>query len=54
MSLCRSICLFLLVLAAVAPVTPSSTGPHRTGTVLRVDGGAPEPPPIPIPWERRA
>lgn len=52
MSTRKRICVFLLVLAALAPVTAVGIGQYQVEAPLRADGGAPPPPPIPVPWLR--
>lgn len=51
MSLGKRICLFLLVLAALAPVATVGVAQFQSDVTLRADGGAPPPPPIP-PWPK--
>ena len=51
MSLGTRICLFLLVLAALAPVATVGVAQLQSDVTLRADGGAPPPPPIP-PWPK--
>ena len=53
MSLGKRICLFLLVLVALAPVATVGVAQVQSDVTLRADGGAPVPPPIP-PWPRPA
>jgi hypothetical protein len=51
MSLGKRICLFLLVLVALAPVATVGVAQLQSDVTLRADGGAPPPPPIP-PWPK--
>ncbi len=51
MSLGKRICLFLLVLAVLAPVAAVGVAQYQAEVTLRADGGAPPPPPIP-PWPK--
>ncbi|MCI0627691.1 MAG: hypothetical protein L0387_39575 [Acidobacteria bacterium] len=49
MPLKKRICVFLLVLAALA--SPAVTGvASQEQPILKADGTGPAPPPIPIPW----
>jgi len=51
MSLGKRICLFLLVLVALAPVATVGVAQRQSEVTLRADGGAPPPPPLP-PWPK--
>ncbi len=50
MTLKKRICAFLLVLAALTPITAVGVGQYQFEAPVLADGGAPEPPPIPVPW----
>lgn len=49
MSFGKRICLFLLVLVALAPAATVGVVQYQNEVTLQADGGAPAPPPIP-PW----
>lgn len=50
MRLKKRICMFLLALAVLAPMTADGIGQYQVEAPQRADGGAPPPPPIPVPW----